>query len=102
MDLIYGLGYDTDGEVLDLAVDVGLIERGGAWLTYGDYKWQGKEKAKLALQKDPSLQENLISQIKSTIAGDEPAEAEPKVEEVMLDDKPISKKRKGKSESSAT
>ncbi len=37
IDLIYGLGYDTDGELLDLGVDMGLIEKGGSWLTYGEH-----------------------------------------------------------------
>ncbi len=102
VDLIYGLGYDTDGEILDLAVDVGIIEKGGAWLRFGENKWQGREKAKLALQKDASLQKNLAEQIKSIITGDvfvPPAETKPKVEEES-NDKPTSKKRAPKSEAS--
>ena len=102
VDLIYGLGYDTDGEILDLAVEVGLIEKGGAWLTFGEHKWQGREKAKLALQKDTELQASLTRQVKAIIAGEifeSPEEL--KVEEVVSDDKPVSKKRARKSESSA-
>jgi recombination protein RecA len=103
VDLIYGLGYDTDGEILDLAVDVGLIDKGGAWLTFGENKWQGRDKAKLALQKNPALQESLTKQVRAIISGDisvAPIE-EPEVEEVVSDDKPVSKKRARKSESSA-
>ena len=105
VDLIYGLGYDTDGEILDLAVEVGLIEKGGSWLTYGEYKWQGRDKAKLALQKDTKLQSSLERQVKAIIAGEvfeAPAEPEPEVEEVVSNDKPTSKKRARKSESSTT
>jgi len=42
-DLIYGKGYDTVGEVLDLGVDMGFVDKGGSWYTYGDNKIQGKE-----------------------------------------------------------
>jgi recombination protein RecA len=102
VDLIFGMGYDTDGEILDLAVEVGLIEKGGAWLTFGEHKWQGREKAKLALQKDSVLQAKLAKQIKAIIAGDVfEAPVEPEIEEVVSDDKPVSKKRARKSESSA-
>jgi recombination protein RecA len=102
VDLIYGLGYDTDGEILDLGVDVGIIEKGGAWLTFGEHKWQGREKAKLALQKDPELQASLAKQIRAIIAGDVfEAPDEPKTEEVVSDDKPVSKKRARKPAASA-
>jgi recombination protein RecA len=70
VDLIYGLGYDTDGELVDLGIDMGIIEKGGAWLVYGDYKWHGKDKAKLALQKDKSLCESLRRELHLIITGE--------------------------------
>ena len=42
IDLIYGNGYDYDGEVIDLAIDFGFIEKTGAWFKYKDEKFQGK------------------------------------------------------------
>ncbi len=106
VDLIYGLGYDTDGEIIDLATDVGIIDKGGAWLSFGEHKWQGKEKAKLALQKDPELQALLVKQVKAVIAGEvfeaSVVEPEPEIEEAVSDDKPASKKRARKSQSSVS
>lgn len=97
VDLIYGMGYDTIGEIVDIGVDVGLIEQGGAWLTYKEQKWQGKDKAKLALQGEPTLKNDLEKQIRLIIAGEvfrgTPTE-EPVVEteEVVDNDKPARKK----------
>jgi recombination protein RecA len=111
VDLIYGLGYDTDGELLDLGVDMGLIEKGGAWFTYGDHKWQGRDKAKLALQKDISMKNSLEAQLRLIITGEiidtpvEPKGVENDVVKVngdTVDDKSPSKKRTRKSTSSAT
>lgn len=93
VDLIYGLGYDTDGELLDLGIDMGLVEKASSWFNYGEHKWQGKEKAKLALQKDSELKSSLDAQLRRIISG-EVAEAlvETKAEE-SANDKPSSKKR---------
>lgn len=105
VDLIYGIGYDVDGEILDLAVDVGLIDKGGSWLTFGEHKWQGRDKAKLALQKDPELQVSITKQVKAIISGEifeSPEEIDLEVKEVVSDDKPVSKKRERKSQSSAS
>lgn len=70
VDLIYGIGYDTVGEVLDLGVDMGIIEKGGAWLTYGEHKWQGRNKAKLALMGDDALRTELENKLRALIRGE--------------------------------
>ncbi len=70
VDLIYGMGYDTIGEIIDIGVDVGLIEQGGAWFNYNEHKWQGKEKAKLALQGDEKLRSELERQIRAIVSGE--------------------------------
>ena len=44
--LLYGSGIDNVGCVLDLAKDLGIIDLSGAWYTYGEERWQGKENAK--------------------------------------------------------
>jgi len=113
VDLIYGLGYDSDGEILDLGVDVGIVDKGGSWLTFGEHKWQGREKAKLALQKDPKLQASLTRQVKAIIAGELleiPAPPEGPENDIISEDGTIrknndqstSKKRTRKSQSSAS
>jgi recombination protein RecA len=91
VDLIYGIGYDTVGELIDVGVDVGLIEKGGAWLNYGEHKWQGRNKAKLALMADKALQAELEAKIRRTISGEVVQEEEKK--EGGKDGKSTGKKR---------
>ncbi len=113
VDLVYGMGYDTLGEIVDLGVDVGLIEQGGAWLAYNEHKWQGRDKAKLALQKDEELKDELERQIRAIVSGEifeipTPPEGPPnliisedgKVKE--KNDKPARKKRAANAETSVS
>lgn len=96
VDLVYGIGYDTVGELLDLGSDLGVVDKTGAWLVYKGQKWQGKDKAKLALMGNPDLQKDLESTLRSTISGDAVAfkATEPdETDEEVQDDKPASKKR---------
>ena len=69
VDLIYGLGYDVVGELLDLGVDVGAVDKAGTWISYGEHRWQGRDKAKLALMANPNLQNEIEMQIKRIISG---------------------------------
>ena len=56
VDIMYGEGVSHEGEILDLAVDAGIVEKTGAWYSYGTEKLgQGKENVKLLL-KDNFLQ----------------------------------------------
>lgn len=70
VDLIYGVGYDTMGEALDLGTDLGLIEKSGAWLVYKENKWQGKAKAQLELAANADLRNDLVQSVKAVIAGE--------------------------------
>jgi recombination protein RecA len=91
VDLIYGVGYDTVGELLDLGVDIGVVGKSGNWLTFEDQKWQGKAKAKLSLMSNETLAARLSVAARALIGGEIIAPAvEP---EEVPDDKPVSKKR---------
>lgn len=105
VDLIYGMGYDTVGEIVDLGVDMGLIDKNGAWFNYGDHKWQGRDKAKLAIQADTELRKSMEKKLRRIISGDVLAEEvvspEPVEKEAEEDAKPTRKKRSRKSTASA-
>ncbi len=56
VDIMYGTGVSREGELVDLAVDAGIIDKSGAWFSYEDNKiGQGKENTKLYLKNNPDL-----------------------------------------------
>lgn len=53
---MYGEGVSKEGELLDLASEIGVVEKSGAWYAYkGDKIGQGKENAKLYLKENPKV-----------------------------------------------
>lgn len=63
-DIMYGTGISRTGEVLDLAVDLGVVKKGGSWFSYKDQKLgQGRDNVKEILQKDPELMKEIEAQI---------------------------------------
>ncbi len=63
-DLMYGSGISRTGEVLDLAVDLDIIKKGGSWFSYKDKKLgQGRDNVKELLKSDPELMKEIEYQI---------------------------------------
>ena len=63
-DIMYGKGISRVGEVLDLAVDLDVIKKGGAWFSYGDTKiGQGRDNAKEWLNSNPDIMKEIEKQI---------------------------------------
>ncbi len=59
-DLMYGEGISKEGCIIDMGVECGVIKKSGAWYTYGEERLgQGREAAKLTLQKNPELRDEL-------------------------------------------
>jgi recombination protein RecA len=55
-DILYGEGISREGDVLDLATDMGLVEKSGAWYSYGDDRiGQGREQARQFLKENPKV-----------------------------------------------
>lgn len=55
-DIIYGKGISKEAEMVDLGVEQGLIQKSGAWYSYGEEKiGQGRENAKRFLRENPSI-----------------------------------------------
>ena len=55
-DIMYGKGISREGSVLDLAVDMGIVKKSGAWFTYdGEQLGQGRENAKSFLMDNPEI-----------------------------------------------
>jgi recombination protein RecA len=55
-DIMYGKGVSHEGDVLDLAADLDIVQKGGAWYSYnGERLGQGRENAKRTLAENPAL-----------------------------------------------
>ena len=65
VDIMYGEGISKDGELIDLAVDINIIEKSGAWYSYnGEKIGQGKENVKIFLKNNPDIREKIEKQIR--------------------------------------
>ncbi len=65
-DIIYGEGISKTGELIDLGVKAGLVEKSGAWFSYkGQRLGQGRENAKLYLKENPQIADEIEKQIRS-------------------------------------
>lgn len=63
-DMMYGTGISRTGEVLDLAVQLDIIKKGGSWFSYKDQKLgQGRDNVKEVLKNDESLMKEIEEQI---------------------------------------
>ncbi len=59
-DVLYGKGISKEGELLDLGLQHGLIEKAGPWYSYGDERiGQGRENARLFLADNPDTREEI-------------------------------------------
>jgi recombination protein RecA len=55
-DIMYGKGISREGSLLDLSVDLGIVNKSGAWFTYeGEQLGQGRENAKSFLTAHPEV-----------------------------------------------
>jgi recombination protein RecA len=64
-DIMYGKGISREGSVLDIAVDLGIAKKSGAWYTYeGEQLGQGRENAKQFLAENPEIMVEMVEAIR--------------------------------------
>jgi recombination protein RecA len=64
-DIMYGKGISREGSLLDVAVDLGIIKKSGAWFTYeGEQLGQGRENAKQFLADNVDMVFEIMEKIK--------------------------------------
>ncbi|TWJ19485.1 recombinase RecA [Geobacter argillaceus] len=73
-DILYGEGISREGDVLDLAVDRAIVDKSGAWYSYGkDRIGQGRENTRIFLKEHPEMlaeiREKLLAQCGLTASG---------------------------------
>jgi recombination protein RecA len=63
-DIIYGQGISREGEIVDLATDLDILEKVGTWYSFGDTRiGQGRENAKTFLAENPEMKEEIAAKI---------------------------------------
>jgi recombination protein RecA len=59
-DIVYGEGISREGDLLDLGVDNGVIEKSGTWMSYGGERMgQGRENARIFLKENKDIREKI-------------------------------------------
>ena len=68
VDIMYGKGISKSGELLDIASNIDIIEKSGAWYAYnGEKIGQGRENAKLYLENNPDIMNEITEAIKASL-----------------------------------
>ena len=84
-DIMYGEGISKTGELLDLGVRAGIVEKSGSWYSYKDYKLgQGRETARIFLKENARI----ADEIEQAIKGNSVAVADSMMDIVAMDDEP--------------
>lgn len=86
-DIMYGKGISREGSLLDMAVDMGIIKKSGAWFTYdGEQLGQGRENAKNYLSEHPEVMMEVSDKVRRQAGiGDEFTDADEQPLGVELD-----------------
>lgn len=74
-DILYGQGISRSGEVLDMAADIGVVQKSGAWYAFeGERIGQGRDNARLYLEQHPAIltkiEERLLQHYKVRSTGE--------------------------------
>ena len=81
-DIMYNEGISKTGSILDVATDMGIIEKRGSWFSFeGAQLGQGRDQTKLVLADDPELQQKINDRIKEAIAAAKAASAPKKADD---------------------
>ena len=65
-DIMFGQGISKEGDILDLAANIGVINKSGAWYAYNDEKiGQGRENAKNYLRENPHVMEEVEQKVRT-------------------------------------
>ena len=63
---MYGEGISKTGEIIDIASNLGILDKSGAWYSYkGEKIGQGKENAKLVLKNNPALYKEIEDKVRN-------------------------------------
>ena len=71
-DIMFGEGISKEGNILDVAVEYDVIQKGGAWYSYnGEHIGQGRDRAREYMRQNPEFTDSVYNQIMEKINGKE-------------------------------
>ena len=79
-DIMYNQGISKAGDLIDLAVERDIIQKSGAWFSYGEDRFNGREKFRMRLQEDNELLGKIEKDVKSALGMLKTVEEETKAE----------------------
>lgn len=75
-DIMFGEGISTEGEIIDLGVEYGIIKKSGSWFSYEDNKLaQGRDAVKQLLKDNPDLKDELAAKVQDCIINGKTSES---------------------------
>ena len=81
-DIMFGKGISREGDILDLAASLGVVQKSGAWFAYRDDKiGQGRENAKQYLREHPEVMDEIEHQVRVSYGLEEETENQTIAEE---------------------
>lgn len=66
-DILFGQGIDKTGGLLDVSIEMEIVKKGGAWLAFRDFKWQGMDTAKLFLRQNPEVLDEIEAEVRKVM-----------------------------------
>jgi recombination protein RecA len=66
-DILYNEGISKSGDLLDLSTNLGLVKKSGAWFTFDEDRFQGREQFRQKLIEDSGMYKKLESQVKEKL-----------------------------------
>ena len=86
-DIMFGEGISREGSLLDIAADVGVVKKSGAWYTYDDDQLgQGRENAKRFLRENPELAMQLQAKVYESVGLTDRDDAEEDAKEEQVEE----------------
>ena len=68
-DVVYGQGISKEGNILDMAVNLDIIEKSGSWFSYNGYRiGQGRENVKKYLKENPEIMQEIDQKVRDNFA----------------------------------
>ena len=75
---MYGTGISHEGELLDLGVKYGIVDKAGSWFNYGEGRLgQGKDNSREFLKNNPEIADEIERKLRAAMHGEDPEEAVP-------------------------